>query len=129
MNENFIKELVDIKEDLIQKKLYIESPNTFKLFFLIKNGLKENVSLGDDKVIYIFQYDIEKKEYLGFSKNDTTKEIVTALNGDIDDILLKSLCVNNGIEMLKNFIDSENKVVVYSFSVDLNYNNLKRVIK
>lgn len=129
MNENFIKELVDIKEDLIQKKLYIESPNTFKLFFLIKNGLKENVSLEDDKVIYIFQYDIEKKEYLGFSKNDTTKEIVTALNGDIDDILLKSLCVNNGIEMLKNFIDSENKVVVYSFSVDLNYNNLKRVIK
>ena len=37
MKEEFIKELVDIKEKLLQEKEYIENPNTFKLFFLVKS--------------------------------------------------------------------------------------------
>ena len=129
MKEEFIKELVDIKERLLQEKEYIENPNTFKLFFLVKDGLRKNVSLDSSKVVYQFQYNVENKDYLSLSKVDTTKGIVKALDENIDEILLLSLCANNGIEVLKNFVDSENTVVVYSFIVDTNYKNNIRVLK
>lgn len=129
MKEEFIKELVDIKKRLLQEKEYVENPNTFKLFFLIKDGLRKNVSLESSKVVYQFQYNLENKDYLSLSKVDTTRGIVKALNENIDEILLLSLCANNGINVLKNFVDSENKVVVYSFTVDTNYKNNVRVLK
>jgi len=129
MKEEFIKELVDIKERLLQEKEYVENPNTFKLFFLIKDGLRKNVSLESSKVVYQFQYNLENKDYLSLSKVDTTRGIVKALDENIDEILLLSLCANNGINVLKNFVDSENKVVVYSFTVDTNYKNNVRVLK
>ena len=129
MKEEFIKELVDIKERLFQEKEYIKNPNTFKLFFLVKDGLRKNVSLDSSKVVYQFQYNVENKDYLSLSKVDTTKGIVKALDENIDEILLLSLCANNGIQVLKNFVDSENKVVVYSFIVDTNYKNNIRVLK
>jgi len=78
---------------------------------------------------HLFQYNLENKDYLSLSKVDTTKGIIKALNGNIDEILLLSLCANNGIEVLKNFVDSENKVVVYSFIVDTNHKNNVRVLK
>jgi len=129
MKKEFIKELVDIKEKLLQEKEYIENPNTFKLFFLVKDGLRRNVTLDSSKVVYQFQYNVENKDYLSLSKVDTTKGIIKALNGEIDEILLLSLCTNNGIQVLKNFVDSENKVVLYSFIVDTNYKNNIRVLK
>ena len=128
MNQEFIKELVNIKEKIQQEKQHLDSPNTFKLFFRIKEGLRRNVSLYDEKIVYKFQYNLENGDYLNFSKNDTTKEMIKALNGDVDEILLRSLCANAGIKMFKNFVDDENNVVVYTFIVDTNYNNMIRVL-
>jgi len=129
MNKEFIKELVDIKEKLLKEKEYLDNPNTFNLFFLVKDGLRKNVSLSNEKVIYKFQYNLENGDYLCLSKHDTTEGIIKTLNNNVDEILLKSLCAKDSIEMLKNFIDPENKIVVYLFVVDTNIKSIKRILK
>ncbi len=126
MKEEFIKELVNIKERLLQEKEYIENPNTIKLFFLIKEGLRKNVSINEDKVSYSFQFDFNNNTYLSLSKYDTTEELMTSLNNDIDEVLLNKLCKNYGITMYKNNVCDVNGVYTYNFIANLNYT---RVLK
>ena len=126
MNELFIKELVDIKEKLLWEKDHAEKPNIHKLVFLIKEGLRRNVSLDNDKVVYKFQFDFSNNTYLALSDNDTTKDIMISLNGNVDEQELIDLCEEEGIKILKNYIDTENKICIYNFIVNTNY---KRVLK
>ncbi len=126
MKEEFIKELVNIKERLLQEKEYIENPNTIKLFFLIKEGLRKNVNINGDEVSYAFQFDLNNNNYLSLSKVDTTKELMISLNGNIDEVLLNNLCKSYGIDMYKNNVCDVNGVYTYNFIANLNYT---RVLK